>query len=107
MRFFSFFDLGLKADNFSFKCMIPLYASESLPLPTLLFNQLRIEILTCMYVRVPSSRELPGWDKDRFRLRDSELECMGLKWNGDGVDTMLVPMVAPKEVFERIRGIDK
>ena len=87
---FSFFDLGFKVDNFSFKCITPLYDSESSPPLTLLFNQLRIQILTCMYLRVPSSRELPGWDKNRFRLRDSKLECMGLQWNGDSVDTTLV-----------------
>ena len=46
----SFFDLGLKVNNFFFQCMIPLYDSESFPPLTLLFNHLCIKILTCMYV---------------------------------------------------------
>jgi hypothetical protein len=55
-----------------------------------------------MYLRVPSPRELPGWDKNRFRLRDSELECAGL-----GDCRYDVGVVAPKEVFEGIHRIDK
>ena len=84
---FSFFDLGLKVDNFSFKCMIPLYDSESFPPLTLLFNQLCIKILTCMYVCLLENH-LQGSSQDGIKIDFDLLEIRKWSvWGWSGMET--------------------